>query len=115
VITRRALRSSACQRVAVMRAYLRRGDGRRLERSRAWRRKLSRTVDACPGVLHANGKLSSPCLTSRCSGRAPRLPLEGGQRRDAAGCARGSSRPWYARASVRRPPLNGKSFDGPDA
>jgi hypothetical protein len=35
---------------------------------------------------------------------------EVGSCRDAAGCARGSSRPWYARATVRRSPLNGRSL-----
>ncbi len=34
--------------------------------------------------------------------------------RDAAGCARGSSRPWYACASVRCSPLNGRSLDALD-
>jgi hypothetical protein len=36
------------------------------------------------------------------------IALAGHLRFTDVGCARGSSRPWYDRASVRRSPLNGK-------
>ena len=46
---------------------------------------------------------------------ATRVRSKVGSCRDAAGCARGSSRPWYARRRPWRSLLNGRSLDGQDA
>jgi len=59
-----------------------------------------------------NQRLSSPCLTRRCNSRTPHPPLEGTLLPRRRGCARGSSRPWYARRRPWRSLLNGRSLAG---